>query len=543
MMGDDAYAELARWAWTGLANHLWQATVFAAFAALASVALGRGPARARSVVWMVASAKFALPLALFGYLGSLAGVGTTLPTSEALAPSGAAVVWTIVEPVRATAATVEAEPSRAGAIFLVLTAIWAVGAAAAFAYWCAQRHVLSLAIGVGRRLDRGRERDALDRARLRLGVRREIGLVVSPQVTEPGVWRVLRPVVVLPVGVGEALSDDELEAVMMHEAAHVARRDNLVANLQMALCCVFWFHPVVWAIDRKLLAERERACDEAVIGAGGRARVYATGLLKVFRFAIGWQPAGVSCATGSHLGRRIDDIMNSSERISTNWHRAVIAAVALAMVGVSATAAALGGAQDQKREVRDVVIERGPGGPGPELTAAAATAPTWAVLRYDNAAGAPLEITDAQVKRVPAEQVAAGEAGRKIVMQRTEKGVPPPADAKGGVPGEQKLTISFPETDADGNVPVLYVSLTNTSGKQITGYQLGGGAGEETQFFFAFNRPIEPGATFQIAAPVGMPLVNSAGDFVLGVKGVKFGDGQTWGVYGEPHDMMFRHEN
>ena len=145
---------------------------------------------------------------------------------------------------------------------------------------------------------------------------------------------------------------------MMHEIAHVARRDNLVSNLQMALCCVFWFHPVVWAIDRKLLAERERACDEAVIGAGGRARVYAAGLLKVFRFAIGWQPAGVSCATGSHLGRRIEQIMESSERISTNWHRAVTASVALALIGVSAAAAVIGQDQQKRRITADVVINR-----------------------------------------------------------------------------------------------------------------------------------------------------------------------------------------
>src|SRR5262249_41237338 len=112
------------------------------------------------------------------------------------------------------------------------------------------------------------------------------------------------------------------------------------------------FHPVVWAIDRRLLAERERACDEAVIGAGGRARVYAVGLLKVFRFAIGWQPAGVSCATGSHLGRRIEQIMNNSERISTNWHRAVIAALVLGMVSASAAAMAFGQGGDQRVEKR-----------------------------------------------------------------------------------------------------------------------------------------------------------------------------------------------
>ena len=53
------------------------------------------------------------------------------------------------------------------------------------------------------------------------------------------------------------LDDDELEAIMLHELIHIQRRDNLTGNLQMALCALLWFHPLVWFISRKLFDERE----------------------------------------------------------------------------------------------------------------------------------------------------------------------------------------------------------------------------------------------------------------------------------------------
>src|SRR5258706_15717253 len=111
------------------------------------------------------------------------------------------------------------------------------------------------------------------------------------------------------------LSDPELEAVMAHELIHVARWDNLVGNLHMLLCCLFWFHPLTWIIDRRLMNERERACDEAVIALGGEPQVYASSLLKVLKFCLGWRVAGVSYAAGSNLVRRVERIMaNESDR-------------------------------------------------------------------------------------------------------------------------------------------------------------------------------------------------------------------------------------
>jgi hypothetical protein len=107
----------------------------------------------------------------------------------------------------------------------------------------------------------------------------------------------------------------------------------------MLLCCLFWFHPMVWLIDRKLLAERERACDERVIELGGSPEVYAKSLVKVFQVGLNWKLAGVSCATGSNLRRRIDRIMTNKESAKfAVSHRLAIAACVCALIAFSITA-------------------------------------------------------------------------------------------------------------------------------------------------------------------------------------------------------------
>ena len=92
----------------------------------------------------------------------------------------------------------------------------------------------------------------MDRVRSWLGIKREVRLLLLPDTFEPGVWGVWRPIVLMPESMAEQLDDAELEAVMMHEMIHVARWDNLVANLHRLLCCLFWFHPIVWLLDRLL---------------------------------------------------------------------------------------------------------------------------------------------------------------------------------------------------------------------------------------------------------------------------------------------------
>jgi len=108
----------------------------------------------------------------------------------------------------------------------------------------------------------------------------------SPLRLEPGVFGVREPVLLLPEGITDRLTAPQLEAIVAHEMCHVRRQDNLTAALHMVVEILFWFHPLVWWIRARLVAERERACDEEVLRATAKPAVYAEGILNVCKFYI-----------------------------------------------------------------------------------------------------------------------------------------------------------------------------------------------------------------------------------------------------------------
>ena len=129
-----------------------------------------------------------------------------------------------------------------------------------------------------------REIEILRRIENSTKARTRIRLLVSSELIEPGVFGIFHPVLLWPAQLSDRLEDAHLDAVLSHEVAHVYRRDNLTALIHMAVEAIFWFHPLVWWIERKMVEERERACDEAVLQSGKRAEIYADSLLKVSRF-------------------------------------------------------------------------------------------------------------------------------------------------------------------------------------------------------------------------------------------------------------------
>ena len=141
----------------------------------------------------------------------------------------------------------------------------------------------------------------------------EMGLPVpvrtSAALREPGVFGIFRPVLLLPEGITERLTAEQLNAVLAHEMCHVRRRDNLATAMHMVVEAVFWFHPLVWWIGARLMEERELACDEAVLRSGNDAQTYAEGILKVCEFYLGSPRECVAGVAGANLNKRIEDIM------------------------------------------------------------------------------------------------------------------------------------------------------------------------------------------------------------------------------------------
>ena len=106
-------------------------------------------------------------------------------------------------------------------------------------------------------------------------------VIVRDDVRGPCVVGVLRPAVVLPSFMLDRRV--ELEHAVLHELAHVKRRDPLVNALCLGLHLVYWFHPMVWFARRRLATLREVACDARAVAASGTPDDYRTTLLRLAR--------------------------------------------------------------------------------------------------------------------------------------------------------------------------------------------------------------------------------------------------------------------
>jgi TonB family protein len=337
------FFEWSQWLWPFLLNHLWQTTLIAAIAWIVVLLLRRATARPRHLIWLIALVKFAVPSALLILASESCGIDISRPS----AGTNVEIFFQIAQPVSGVDSdgVKLSEPSPVTSpdglirqmghseIYCLLTIFWLLGSVACCTRWLLLRRRFARALKAGSEISDGPETVALRRASAWLSLTRRVRLMESSQVCQPGVWRSWRPVVVLPKGLAGKLSAQELEAVMMHELIHVMRLDNLLGTMQMLICCLFWFHPLVWLIDRRLLAEREMVCDQDVIRYLGEPRVYAESLWKVARFGLGWNLAGVSRAAGSNLKRRIELMLDAKNvtKLSVAG-RAVAASAVLALL-------------------------------------------------------------------------------------------------------------------------------------------------------------------------------------------------------------------
>lgn len=135
------------------------------------------------------------------------------------------------------------------------------------------------------------------------------GFAVSHECAEPMVIGIVKPTIILPaLDYIESLTQAELETVFAHERAHIARRDNLIALIVQLICAFFWFDPLHSIARRRLMALRERACDEAVLERGCDADSYLAALAR--SCAAPFRSSAVACMSRLQLRERMEWIMS-----------------------------------------------------------------------------------------------------------------------------------------------------------------------------------------------------------------------------------------
>lgn len=121
-----------------------------------------------------------------------------------------------------------------------------------------------------------------DALRSALTVRAVVQVRESARIMVPMVVGVLKPVLLLPVGLSINLSIREVEAVLAHELAHIKRHDYAVNLLQSVMEVLFFFHPALWWLSARVREEREHCCDDLAVQAiGGDGRTLAQALARV----------------------------------------------------------------------------------------------------------------------------------------------------------------------------------------------------------------------------------------------------------------------
>ena len=144
------------------------------------------------------------------------------------------------------------------------------------------------------------------------GIAQRVRLLQSPRASLPVTCGFFRSSVLLPESANE-WAVDRRRSVLLHEMAHVKRRDRLVQFLGQLTCAAHWCNPAVWFAARELRRESERACDDLVLHAGTRPSEYAHDLLDMSR-ALAMTPAptlaAVTLAHRSRLEERLLAILN-----------------------------------------------------------------------------------------------------------------------------------------------------------------------------------------------------------------------------------------
>lgn len=311
-----------------LARHLADSTAFALFIGLICLSMKRHGPAARYVLWLIAAAKFLVPVVFFFWIGE---------SLRALFPAARVQVSVPAEVSEWIMATAVSAPPKAATMtwFDLLTMVWAIGIVVVFGLWL--RTMWTFRVGRKRNSDS----DLLWFAGLkdRIGLKSDVRLAVSDSIAEPALAGFTRPVVLIPAALTTQLSAAELQSVVLHELAHAKRRDNWTAAFAHAVTCVFWFYPVLWWIEKRLRVERELACDEMVIRWGAAADDYFAGILKACRFHLTREIAGVAGISGSNLKKRKEAIMSvmpesPSSRVPKTLIASLIAAVAIAPLAI-----------------------------------------------------------------------------------------------------------------------------------------------------------------------------------------------------------------
>ncbi|TWR30243.1 M56 family metallopeptidase [Mucilaginibacter pallidiroseus] len=169
----------------------------------------------------------------------------------------------------------------------------------------------------------------------KFGIAKKVTVGLSRLVDVPCITGYVKPVILLPFSLATYLNADEIEAILMHELAHIKRNDYLVNLAQQVITAILFFNPCVLLINKIIGEERENACDDMVVDATQNPIIYAKALYKLEQTRQNTLQLALA-VTGKkyHLLNRIERIMKTKKQ--TLSVRPTVVAMLILTVSISA---------------------------------------------------------------------------------------------------------------------------------------------------------------------------------------------------------------
>lgn len=197
----------------------------------------------------------------------------------------------------------------------------------------------------------------------KMGIEKTVRFLESPIASVPAVVGYFKPVVILPLGIVMKIPSDQLEAVISHELAHIARNDFLHNLIQSIIEIVYFFNPSVIWISRMIRRERENACDDLAVKQCKDPALLARGLYSL-GLLNSEMPVTVMAASGKKKSllcriKRIITKENDMTRTYSGFAASVI--VMLLTVTVITSCSLFAGTKDEVKEekVKTVIVKEG----------------------------------------------------------------------------------------------------------------------------------------------------------------------------------------
>jgi beta-lactamase regulating signal transducer with metallopeptidase domain len=208
-------------------------------------------------------------------------------------------------------------PSRSESLWAahgtaVLFSVWLVGVVLVLARLAVGYYRVARLMEGGSRLSGRVWRRRVRRLARKMGLRRSVPVLVAGKPIVPMAAGLRRPVILLPPEARRWVPE-QTEAVLLHELAHIRRRDLLSQFASRIVCALYWFNPLVWWQHWRLRLEGEKACDDSVLAAGTRPSDYARHLLVLTRGSVlrrGDVEAVAAFPGRGHLEDRIQSILD-----------------------------------------------------------------------------------------------------------------------------------------------------------------------------------------------------------------------------------------